>query len=68
MGQKVFVPCTDEQLESLAGGGAALVPYHPDRPCWRLEPGTGSGPTRTDRGVGAAVGPRAPTESPGSGR
>lgn len=39
MGAKVFVPCTDEEIEALGRRGTPLVPYHPDRPCWHAERG-----------------------------
>lgn len=38
MGDKVFVPVTDRDLERPGVSDAPLVPYHPDRPCWRLDP------------------------------
>lgn len=38
MTDKVFVPVTDDAMESTKDPGAVLVPYHPDRPCWRLDP------------------------------
>lgn len=38
MPNRVFVPMTDQDLDRAAVAGATLVPYHPDRPCWRLAP------------------------------
>lgn len=35
---KVFVPLIDNELEGKTERGVPLVPYHPDRPCWRLDP------------------------------
>lgn len=44
MPNRVFVPMTDQDLDRAAVAGATLVPYHPDRPCWRLAPDPGPGP------------------------
>lgn len=44
MPNRVFVPMTDQDLDRAAVAGATLVPYHPDRPCWRLAPDPESRP------------------------
>jgi hypothetical protein len=41
MPTRIFVPMTDQDLDRAAVAGATLVPYHPDRPCWRLAPDPG---------------------------
>lgn len=63
MTAKVFVPMTDDMMEAPDGPGTLLVPYHPDRPCWRFDPpesapATGSGDqyrsvgrANSDRGI-----------------
>ncbi len=37
MTTRVFVPVTDDMMETLDGRATPLVPYHPDRPCWRFD-------------------------------
>lgn len=49
MPNRVFVPMTDQDLDRAAVTGAALVPYHPDLPCWRLEPAPRPGPSPESR-------------------
>lgn len=61
---RVFVPCTDELPDRAGQRGEALVPYHPDLPCWRLDPeppaptrptgGSGSSDRREDRSANLA--------------
>lgn len=57
MTARVFVPMTDDMMEAPDGRGTPLVPYHPDRPCWRFDPpgpGPATGPGNQHRGIGRA--------------
>lgn len=36
MTTRVFVPVADDMMENLDGRDTPLVPYHPDRLCWRF--------------------------------
>lgn len=38
MTARVFVPVTDEMMEAPDCRQSPLVPYDPDRPCWRFDP------------------------------
>jgi|GEM_PF-4850738 len=38
---RIFVPCTDEIMDHPPAPAERLVPYHPDRPCWRMSPPKG---------------------------
>lgn len=54
MTTRVFVPVTDDMMETLDGRNTPLVPYHPDRPCWRLD---ATGPDPSTRHAGSHLHP-----------
>lgn len=69
MPNRVFVPMTDQDLDRAAVAGAALVPYHPDRPCWRLAPDADPRPgTSPEDQCRSRDGAGNPWDFPGKGR